>query len=160
MHHNPNFRYLISIINKFFLELKTNFREKLVPAVRDIENVMREREEQIEETKVQMNTVEDRVFKDFCKKIGVKNIRQYEERELGKQQERLKRRVEYENNINRVSTQLEYERKREEQLRTNVDKFERMVQDIEDQLEAAKSTEQSQMQHIDTGKIILGLNSL
>ena len=150
----------ISIINKFFLELKTNFREKLVPAVRDIENVMREREEQIEETKVQMNTVEDRVFKDFCKKIGVKNIRQYEERELGKQQERLKRRVEYENNINRVSTQLEYERKREEQLRTNVDKFERMVQDIEDQLEAAKSTEQSQMQHIDTGKIILGLNSL
>ncbi len=112
---------------------------------------MREREEQIEETKVQMNTVEDRVFKDFCKTIGVKNIRQYEERELGKQQERLKRRVEYENNINRVSTQLEYERKREEQLRTNVDKFERMVQDIEDQLEAAKSTEQSQMQHIDTG---------
>jgi len=125
-------------------------REKLVPDIRDIENVMREREEQIEETKVQMNTVEDRVFKDFCKTIGVKNIRQYEERELGKQQERLKRRVEYENNINRVSTQLEYERKREEQLRTNVDKFERMVQDIEDQLEAAKSTEQSQMQHIDT----------
>ena len=44
---------------------------------------MRARDEQIEETKEQMNTVEDRVFKDFCKKIGVKNIRQYEERELG-----------------------------------------------------------------------------
>ena len=50
-----------------------------------------------------------------------------------------------------MSTQLEYERKREEQLHNNVVKFERMVQDIEDQLEAAKSTEQSQMQHIDTG---------
>ena len=64
--------------NKFFC-----LREKLLPAVREIENSMRARDEQIEETKEQMNTVEDRVFKDFCKKIGVKNIRQYEERELG-----------------------------------------------------------------------------
>ena len=93
--------------------------------------------------------MEDRVFKDFCKKIGVKNIRQYEERELRTQQERLKKKVEYENQINRISTQLEYERKREEQLQLNVQKFERMVQDIEDQMETAKSAEHGQMQEID-----------
>jgi len=123
--------------------------EKLNPAVRSIESTMRKRDEQIDDTKEKMNTVEDRVFKDFCKKIGVKNIRQYEERELRTQQERLKKKVEYENQINRISTQLEYERKREEQLQLNVQKFERMVQDIEDQMETAKSAEQGQMQEID-----------
>merc|ERR1712106_273352 len=102
--------------------------EKVAPAVRDVENTMRKREKQIETTKDKMNTVEDRVFSEFCKKIGVKNIRQYEERELKSQQERAKKKLEYDNQINRISTQLEYEQKREEQLQQNVRKFERSVQ--------------------------------
>merc|ERR1712212_1434188 len=104
-------------------------------------NTMRKREKQIETTKEKMNTVEDRVFSEFCKKIGVKNIRQYEERELKSQQERAKKKLEFENQINRITTQLEYERKREEQLQQNVRKFERSVQDVEDQLEASKKAE-------------------
>merc|ERR550539_178551 len=87
--------------------------EKFAPAIRIIESSMRKREKEIEGTKEKMNTVEDRVFSDFCKKIGVKNIRQYEERELKSQQEKAKRKLEFENQINRITTQLEYERKRE-----------------------------------------------
>ncbi len=56
------------------------------------------------------------------------NIRQYEERELKTQQEREKKKLEFENQINRISNQLEYEKKREEQLSQNVEKFERTVQ--------------------------------
>ena len=43
-------------------------------------------------------------------------------------QEREKKKLEYENQINRISNQLEYEKKREEALRQNVEKFERTVQ--------------------------------
>ncbi len=43
-------------------------------------------------------------------------------------QEREKKKMEYENQINRISNQLEYEKKREEALRQNVEKFERTVQ--------------------------------
>merc|ERR1712110_353072 len=60
-----------------------------------------------------------------------------------------KRKLEFENQINRITTQLEYERKREEQLKTNVLKFERMVQDVEDQLESSKNTEGGIMKEID-----------
>merc|ERR1711992_497717 len=60
-----------------------------------------------------------------------------------------KRKLEFENQINRITTQLEYERKREEQLLTNVTKFERMVQDVEDQLDASKNTEGGIMKEID-----------
>merc|ERR1719427_202942 len=119
------------------------------PKIRDIENSMRKRAKQIDSTKEKMNTVEDRVFSDFCNKIGVKNIRQYEERELKSQQERAKKKLEFDNQINRITTQLEYEQKREEQLQQNVRKFERLVQDVEDQLDASKKAESVTMQEID-----------
>ena len=64
----------------------------------------------------------DRIFSDLCKKIGVKNIRQ---------------------------SQLEFKQKREDQLQQNVRKFERMVQDVEDQLEASKKNEGGIMHEID-----------
>merc|ERR1712226_552762 len=120
------------------------------PTIIDIEKNLRKSEQEIEEMKEKMNTVEDRIFKGFCDSIGVSNIRQYEERELKSQQDREKKKMEHENQINRISNQLEYERKREEQLLTNQRKFERTVQDDEDALETAKKIEQTQMGDIDT----------
>ena len=124
--------------------------ESFEPKIREIEGVVRDMESEIEEIKEKMNTVEDRIFKKFCDQIGVSNIRQYEERELKSQQDREKKRMDLENQINRISNQLEYERRREEQLLTNVQKFERTVQDDEDALETAKKIEQTQMGEIDT----------
>ena len=112
--------------------------DSFAPRTRDVETVMRKREEQIEETKDKMNSVEDRIFAKFCKSIGVANIREYEERGLKTQQDRAKKNLEFEKMINNITTQLEYERKREDQLRANVEKFERSVQDDEDALESAK----------------------
>merc|ERR1719438_763231 len=76
--------------------------EKFAPAIREIESSMKKREKVIENTKEKMNTVEDRVFSDFCKKIGVKNIRQYEERELKSQQEKAKKKLEFESQQERA----------------------------------------------------------
>merc|ERR1712043_21465 len=97
------------------------------PRIRVIEVSMEKRERQIDETKEEMNNVEDKIFGKFCKNIGVANIRQYEEKELKTQQDKEKKKLEYENQINRITNQLEYERKREDQLLSNVQKFERTV---------------------------------
>merc|ERR1712241_1398879 len=123
--------------------------ESFEPTIRSIDRDLKERAAEIEKTKSSMNTVEDRIFSKFCSQIGVSNIRQYEERELKSQQDREKKKMEFENQINRISNQLEYERRREEQLLTNVQKFERTVQDDEDALETAKNVEQQQMSGID-----------
>lgn len=69
-----------------------------------------ERDQLIQEMKEKMNRVEDDVFEDFCRQIGMQNIRQYEERELRSQQERAKKRLEFENQKNRIMNQLEFER--------------------------------------------------
>lgn len=76
---------------------------------------MQTREQQIEEIKLQMNSVEDVVFSRFCQEIGVRNIRQYEDRELRAQEERKQKRLEFQKQINRISSNLEFERSRDTQ---------------------------------------------
>ena len=63
--------------------------------------------------KEKMDNVEDNVFRDFCQQIGVDNIRQYEERELRVARDRDKRRMEFQNQEQRLRNQLEYERSRD-----------------------------------------------
>lgn len=123
--------------------------ENFGPTIADIERTMRNRDQQIQEIKENMNNVEDDVFQSFCSQIGVANIRQYEERELRTQQERMKKRLEFENQKNRILNQLEFEKTREVSIQNNVLRWERAVQDDEDALETAKQAEQKQMSDID-----------
>ncbi|KAJ0176378.1 hypothetical protein K1T71_007557 [Dendrolimus kikuchii] len=90
--------------------------EMFGPQVEEIERTIRLRDAKIQEIKENMNNVEDVVFRGFCRDIGVANIRQYEERELRAQQERAKRRMEYEAQIDRIASNLEFERSRDTQI--------------------------------------------
>lgn len=76
---------------------------------------MQDREQQIEEIKLKMNSVEDVVFSRFCQEIGVTNIRQYEDRELRTQEERKQKRLEFQKQINRITSNLEFERSKDTQ---------------------------------------------
>lgn len=76
---------------------------------------MAQRNQTIEEIKQKMNTVEDRVYADFCKKIGVANIRQFEERELVLQQERAKMQAKYDQQIDSITSTLDFERTKDTQ---------------------------------------------
>ena len=74
---------------------------------------MNERSNKIKQLKTQMNRVEDEVFEAFCEEIGIANIRQYEERELQAQEDRAKKRIEFEDQKGRLQNQLEFERTRD-----------------------------------------------
>lgn len=76
---------------------------------------MQQRNQKIEEIKQKMNTVEDRVYADFCKKIGVANIRQFEERELVLQQERAKMQADFDQQIDRITSRLDFEKTKDTQ---------------------------------------------
>ncbi|XP_048478795.1 structural maintenance of chromosomes protein 1A [Plutella xylostella] len=121
--------------------------EMFGPQVEEIERQILHRDQQIQEVKENMNTVEDVVFRAFCRDIGVANIRQYEERELRAQQERAKKRMEFDAQIDRITSNLEFERSRDTQK--NVTRWERCVQDGEDELEAGRQAEAKQRQDID-----------
>lgn len=74
---------------------------------------MQNRDQNIQTIKENMNNVEDQVFANFCKRLGVKNIRQYEERELIMQQERARKRAEFEQQIDAINTQLDFEKQKD-----------------------------------------------
>ena len=67
----------------------------------------------IERHKFDKDKVEDEVFKDFCREIGVENIRQFEERDLKNQEMRKKKRFELEMQIDRINSNLEFEKSRD-----------------------------------------------
>lgn len=74
---------------------------------------MEKRDEYIQEIKENMNNVEDKVFASFCRRLNCKNIRQYEERELVMQQERARKRAEFEQQIDAINTQLDFEKQKD-----------------------------------------------
>ncbi|XP_034936971.1 structural maintenance of chromosomes protein 1A [Chelonus insularis] len=121
--------------------------DKFAPTIAAIEKTMADRDQEIQNIKEKMNNVEDDVFASFCEQIGVSNIRQYEERELRSQQERAKKRMEFENQCNRIYNQLDFEKQRDTE--SNVLRWERAVQDAEDKLESARQTEANQKAEID-----------
>lgn len=60
---------------------------------------------QIDGLKETINAAEDAIFKQFCRKIGVSNIREYEERQLKIAQEESQARLRYDTQIARLTHQ-------------------------------------------------------
>ncbi|NXI07465.1 SMC1B protein, partial [Irena cyanogastra] len=82
-----------------------------------------QRKEKIEEFQKEINEVEDVVFQEFCKEIGIENIRVYEQEHVRQQEEIDKRRLEFENQMTRLNVQLEYNRDHLQKLRNSVSKL-------------------------------------
>ncbi|XP_035827369.1 structural maintenance of chromosomes protein 1A [Aplysia californica] len=121
--------------------------EKAMPDQQKFERSIDAREVDIKQLRDEMNRVEDAVFKDFCAVIGVPNIRHYEERELRAQQERARRRMEFENLRHKLENQLECERSQDtEEL---VKKWQEQVKHNEKEVERVKEEEARQMQIIE-----------
>ncbi|XP_073506164.1 structural maintenance of chromosomes protein 1B isoform X2 [Phyllobates terribilis] len=97
---------------------------------------------EIEELQEQMNKVEDKVFRTFCKEIGVSNIRDYEEEYLKQHQETDKKRLEFENQKTRLEIQLEYNRGQVRKETEKVTKLQETLHQEEEEIKKMKKEEQ------------------
>ena len=117
------------------------------PDIKDISSRMSGREVKINEIRENMNTVEDKIFRDFCVQLGVENIRQYEERQNKASQENEKIRLQFENEKNSFSSRLAYEKSKD--TNENVKRWQRVVTEEEKNLQTARETEKKEMQGIE-----------
>uniref|UniRef100_H2YW08 Structural maintenance of chromosomes protein n=1 Tax=Ciona savignyi TaxID=51511 RepID=H2YW08_CIOSA len=120
------------------------------PRFMEVEERMRSREGEINNYRASMNEVEDQVFRNFCVLIGVPNIRVYEERELRRQQETLKKRLEFDNQKSRVTNQLEYENSLD--THQNVVKWQEMIRNDEANIDLHKREEKKAMKILHMGR--------
>lgn len=116
------------------------------PTITQIEHRIQERNVKLKKLKQESNQIEDEIFKDFCKEIKVENIRQYEERELAGQQERVKERMVFEEKKTRLKTQLDFEKSRD--TLKSYQKWEKEMQLNQKELNKLKSEEDGLMAEI------------
>jgi structural maintenance of chromosome 1 len=70
-------------------------------------------EKEIEKIEKLVYEIEKEIFGDFSQKVGVENIREYENSILKSQQEAMKKRLEFKTLISRFENKLDYEKKRD-----------------------------------------------
>uniref|UniRef100_A0A8C1TIK9 Structural maintenance of chromosomes protein n=2 Tax=Cyprinus carpio TaxID=7962 RepID=A0A8C1TIK9_CYPCA len=95
------------------------------------------------------NAVEDEVFVEFCKEIGVRNIREFEEEKVKRQNEIAKKRLEFETQKTRLAIQLDYEKNQLKEDQEKVIMWEQTVKKDENEIERLKKEEQRNMKIID-----------
>uniref|UniRef100_A0AAR2KB15 Structural maintenance of chromosomes protein n=1 Tax=Pygocentrus nattereri TaxID=42514 RepID=A0AAR2KB15_PYGNA len=119
------------------------------PRINDIKRIIQSRERDMKELKDRMNLVEDEVFLEFCKEIGVRNIREFEEEKVKRQNEIAKKRLEFETQKTRLAIQLDYEKNQLKEDQEKVVMWEQTVKKDENEIERLKKEEQRHMKIID-----------
>uniref|UniRef100_A0A0E0JCY2 Structural maintenance of chromosomes protein n=1 Tax=Oryza nivara TaxID=4536 RepID=A0A0E0JCY2_ORYNI len=97
---------------------KSNIEEeidRLEPVKEELETRIGKKEREVRVLEKKINEIVDRIYKDFSKSVGVKNIREYEERQLKDAQALQERKLSLSNQMSKLKYQLEYEQKRDMQ---------------------------------------------
>uniref|UniRef100_A0AAQ4PL16 Structural maintenance of chromosomes protein n=1 Tax=Gasterosteus aculeatus aculeatus TaxID=481459 RepID=A0AAQ4PL16_GASAC len=117
------------------------------PRINDIKRIIQSREMEITDLRDRMNLVrltqsdvhvEDEVFIEFCKEIGVRNIREFEEEKVKRQNEIAKKRLEFETQKTRLGIQVDYEKNQLKEDQEKVMMWEQTVKKDEAEIERLK----------------------
>uniref|UniRef100_A0A8C8MM68 Structural maintenance of chromosomes protein n=1 Tax=Oncorhynchus tshawytscha TaxID=74940 RepID=A0A8C8MM68_ONCTS len=119
------------------------------PRINDIKRIIQSREKEVNNLRDRMNVVEDEVFIEFCKEIGVRNIREFEEEKVKRQNEIAKKRLEFETQKTRLGIQLDYEKNQLKEDKEKVMMWEQTVKKDEAEIERLKKEEHRHMKIID-----------
>uniref|UniRef100_A0A0K0D7H9 SMC hinge domain-containing protein n=1 Tax=Angiostrongylus cantonensis TaxID=6313 RepID=A0A0K0D7H9_ANGCA len=121
-------------LNKLVLELGSVESELSVidPKIEEIEERMVKRGKEIETLEEKSHAIADHVFASFCCKIGIKNIREYEEREMRFHKEITGRMREIDNELDRIRGEVGYLRSenRNEKVKQEADKLKKLETEL------------------------------
>uniref|UniRef100_A0AAY4CZ40 Structural maintenance of chromosomes protein 1A n=1 Tax=Denticeps clupeoides TaxID=299321 RepID=A0AAY4CZ40_9TELE len=98
---------------------------------------------------ITLERIGNEVFVEFCEEIGVRNIREFEEEKVKRQNEIAKKRLEFETQKTRLGIQLDYERNQLKEEQEKVIMWEQTVKKDDSEIERLKKEEQRHMKIID-----------
>ncbi|RAL12295.1 cohesin subunit SMC1 [Aspergillus homomorphus CBS 101889] len=94
------------------LEFVRNQLEEMRPRLSEREEALEELDETIAASQQKVSSVEDEVYKKFCKRLGYANIREYEVQQGSLQEEAAQKKLEFTTQKSRIENQLSFERQR------------------------------------------------
>ncbi|KAG2580829.1 hypothetical protein PVAP13_6NG366500 [Panicum virgatum] len=117
---------------------------RLEPGKEELETRLAEKEAEVRKLEKKINEIVDKVYRDFSISVGVKNIREYEERQLKDAQALQERKLSLSNQMSKLKYQLEYEQKRDMQapivkLRETFESLEKELKFLQERESGAKA---------------------
>lgn len=109
---------------------------RLKPELQKLKSLIVKRTEEIKKLEKRINEIVDRIYKDFSRSVGVRNIREYEENQLKVAQEMYERKLSLSNQMSKLKYQLEYEQKRD--LNSPIAKLLSSLESLDDDLKNAQ----------------------
>ncbi|RUS31129.1 LOW QUALITY PROTEIN: hypothetical protein BC938DRAFT_478410 [Jimgerdemannia flammicorona] len=109
-------------------------------------------ESDINKLEAKINATEDSIFRDFCLRIRVSNIREYEERQLRLAQETAEMRLKFATQQSRVQNQLTFET---QQLQETSDRVARLYAAIRADTDTLERLEVEKERHLEETKTIM-----
>ncbi|RAH66492.1 cohesin subunit SMC1 [Aspergillus aculeatinus CBS 121060] len=94
------------------LEFVRSQLEEMRPKLSEREDSLQELDETIAASQQKVSSVEDEVYKKFCKRLGYANIREYEVQQGSLQEEAAQKKLEFTTQKSRIENQLSFERQR------------------------------------------------
>ncbi|PWN33846.1 putative SMC1-chromosome segregation protein [Meira miltonrushii] len=124
------------------LKVVTQQLTGLGPQVTQAQTELQQLESQTTGIQQTVNTEDDRVFADFCARIGVSNIREYEDHQMQLMQLQNDARSEFELQMQRLNNAIKFEQSQleaaKQRLRQNENAVEREQQKLKDRLDSQK----------------------
>ncbi|KAI9104572.1 SMCs flexible hinge [Phlyctochytrium arcticum] len=109
--------------------------EKLEPSLASVTKELNDLTAKVEVVDTRIKNVENEVFADFCSRIGVANIREYEEQNLKETQLVEEKRMQFATQKAKLENLLEFERDKAAQITTRIASLERTIQEDTTKLE-------------------------
>ncbi|TVU47023.1 hypothetical protein EJB05_06599, partial [Eragrostis curvula] len=105
---------------------------RLKPGQKELETHITEKEKEVSVLEKRINEIEDKACRDFSISVGVRNIREYEERQLKDAQVLQERRLRLNKQMSKLKCQIEYEQTRDMQtpIVKSMEKHESLVQEL------------------------------
>ncbi|XP_027176320.1 structural maintenance of chromosomes protein 1 [Coffea eugenioides] len=114
---------------------------RVMPELQKLENVINTRNIKIVSLEKRINDIVDRIYKKFSESVGVKNIREYEENQLKAVQLMAEQKLGLLNQQSKLKYQLEYEQKRDVDIRSRIAKLEATLGNLRSALKDVEKRE-------------------
>eukprot|EP01116_Phalansterium_solitarium_P016500 TRINITY_DN3844_c0_g1_i1.p1 TRINITY_DN3844_c0_g1~~TRINITY_DN3844_c0_g1_i1.p1 ORF type:complete len:1226 (+),score=616.02 TRINITY_DN3844_c0_g1_i1:155-3832(+) len=134
--------------------LDAELTKKRLPEKNKLQKSVDARQAEIDAVQAEIAKIEDQIFKDFAKAVGVANIREYEATHLKRIQDLNERRIKLADQLSRLTSQIEYEKKRDltgplERLGAQVEQDDKRLGELRKRLNELSKADKTQHTEID-----------
>ncbi|KAN0065181.1 Structural maintenance of chromosomes protein 1 [Thecaphora frezii] len=123
--------------------------KELKPKLKSSQAELQKLQNQMSSLETKVNGEEDRVFAQFCRRIGVANIREYEERQVRLMQQQSDARLQFDSQLARLTHQANFERQQIRTTQERLESLQRTVQKEQDKIRTLENQKKAQEEEID-----------